>query len=140
MGPPHFNSVHEVRSSLVFCRHKDARFQLGPRLCFAPDPQASRLATAYRLLEEAGLSNPNDLKARFSLPQGTWTLITLPSASANPGTAPEPTALKPLHAALLLGLCGVSLYSPNRPVIWSEARLSREVFLIQPSSFYRPRP
>lgn len=95
--------------------------------------------TARRLLEEAGYSDPNDLKLHLALPQGTWFTIALPPESATGKTEPlEP--LEPLHVALIMGLCGVSLYSPLRPVVWSETRLSRKLILIQPSAFYRARP
>lgn len=92
--------------------------------------------TARRLLKEAGYSDPNDLKMDLALPQGTWFTLALPPESATRDTKP----LEPLHTALIMGLCGVSLYSPVRPVVWSEKRLSRKLILVQPSAFYRTRP
>ena len=41
-----------------------------------------------------------------------------------------------LRAALILGLCGPNFYSPDRTVIWTEARLTRAVGLYQPTGFY----
>lgn len=39
--------------------------------------------------------------------------------------------LRALTAALILGMCAPGYFSPERPVVWSEARLARKVMLLQ---------
>ncbi len=41
-----------------------------------------------------------------------------------------------LRSALILGLCGPNYYDPGRPLIWTEARLTRAVGLFLPGGFY----
>ena len=139
MGPPPFNSLHQVRASLFRRDDPFTFFRTGLRVSFTAAPEMSLVSTARNLLSEAGLSDPNELKSRLGLPRGTWFFYpTCPESEGRGGVVLPP--LPPLQAALILGLCGVSLYAPERPVVWSEGRLSRSLTLIQPETFYDDEP
>jgi hypothetical protein len=132
MGRPPPNSLHRLLSSLVHRNDGHAMFEQGLRLSFEAAAGLSLVGTARSLLSAAGLTDAGDLKQRYELPTGYWLFLPLqPGLTDNT----EPV-LPPLHAALILGLCGVSLYAPERPVVWSEARLARQLILVRPTTFY----
>jgi hypothetical protein len=41
-----------------------------------------------------------------------------------------------LWHALVLGLCTANLYDPERPVLWTQASLTRRLELFDPAGFY----
>ena len=41
-----------------------------------------------------------------------------------------------LEQALLLGLCTAQLFDPARPVLWTQASLTRGLELFDPAGFY----
>ncbi len=41
-----------------------------------------------------------------------------------------------LFCALVLGLCNLAFYATERPVVWTNQRLSRRLQLYRPHSFY----
>ena len=89
---------------------------------------------ALQLLHEAGFDSPEDAweSHRAELPSESCFVIDAVERP-DPGT-PSGT---PLLTALVLGRCSGSLFSPNRPIIWSERRLARSVRLVrcQPDTF-----
>ena len=89
------------------------------------------------LLERSGFSTPVEaLKHRTDLPTGMHYCHTKKlDIDQGQRIAPQ-TDDEILRAALILGLCGPNFYSPDRTVIWTEARLTRAVGLYQPTGFY----
>ncbi len=89
------------------------------------------------LLEKSGFSTPVEaLKHRTDLPAGMHYCHTKKlDIDEKQRIAPQ-TDDEILRAALILGLCGPNFYSPDRTVIWTEARLTRAVGLYQPTGFY----
>lgn len=79
-------------------------------------------------------------KAGFLSPEEAWEAMAdeLPDQPALVVDAPPPQAPDIAHeyeqesliAALVLGRCCGSLFSPARPIIWSERRLARSVRLV----------
>lgn len=132
MGPPPKNRIHTIASSLVKGKEKGSFFETGLVVSFDASSEMSRVSAARELLEQEGVSGPDELKIRYPLPEGLWIFLSCGSDWIGPAAQ----KLSPLHAALILGLCGVSLYSSDRPVVWSEARLARQLILIRPSTFY----
>jgi hypothetical protein len=132
------NMKHRLLGSLFGENFGEPFFSRGLRVSLPPSLETSRVSHARELLRETGFSDPNELKQHFQLPQATWLVIEDRPCGESMEHAKE--LLSPLHAALILGLSGVAIYSPDRPVIWSETRLARKLFLFQPSAFYTAQP
>ena len=89
------------------------------------------------LLKQAGFTSPNQaLQKRTDLPMGMYYCHTQKLTERHRRLALPQTDDERLRAALLLGLCGPNFYSPDRTVIWTEARLTRAVGLYRPGGFY----
>ena len=89
------------------------------------------------LLEKAGFSTPNEaLNQRTDLPAGMHYCHTKKLDIDQKQRISPQTDDEFLRAALILGLCGPNFYSPDRTVIWTEARLNRAVGLYQTGGFY----
>lgn len=83
-------------------------------------------------------------KAGFADETGARAALPLPSAPCicRVDPAPRPVAagtLSPtegLYHALVLGLCTPFLYNPERPILWTEASLTRQLLLYDGGGFY----
>ena len=86
---------------------------------------------AMLLLRKAGFVSPDQAwdSMRDQVP-GQPALVIDAQREAPPGDPSDPSA-ENLKAALVLGKCCGALFSPERPVIWSERRLARCVRLVQ---------
>ena len=86
---------------------------------------------AMLLLRKAGFASPDHAwdSMRAQLP-GQPALVIDTQRDASPDAPCDPSA-ENLRAALVLGKCCGALFSPERPVIWSERRLARCVRLVQ---------
>ena len=113
------------RSLLAAPPPGERRFAPGEVLAFTAPPGSTRVEHFHRLRQQAGLAKDVDLRQHFPLPVGLWLCRSLQPLEG----APQRCALEPLHAGLLLALCGPGLFSANRPFILTEARLSRELQL-----------
>jgi len=85
---------------------------------------------ALRLLHKAGFASPEQAwdALREQLPEQAALAVEVP-----PDPAPDPAGEDEhasLVAALVLGKCCGSLFSPGRPIIWSERRLARSLRLV----------
>ena len=80
------------------------------------------------------------IKAGFETPELAWKTLCdqLPNQAAlavdapsdSPPDIPHDSEHESLIAALVLGKCCGSLFSPARPIIWSERRLARSLRLV----------
>ena len=87
------------------------------------------------MLRAVGLRDPEELRSRYTLPEGK--LICVPRADTEPRLkASRFKRLEVLEMALMLGLCTAQLFDPGRPVLWTEASLTRSVELFDPRGFY----
>jgi hypothetical protein len=93
---------------------------------------------ALRLLRLAGFASPEEAwdSLRDALPDRVALAVDTPPTPA----ADDGDARQSLVAALVLGKCCGSLFSPGRPIIWSERRLARSLRLVDcdSDSFTRP--
>jgi hypothetical protein len=109
------------------------------RLTVALDfPDAvSPVAYTEALLEKLGYRTPEDaLLAQKDLPDRLHYCHRYhPSQDEISKLSPDSDA-EFLRSALILGLCGPNYYDPDRPVIWTETRLTRAVGLFLPGGFY----
>jgi len=93
------------------------------------------LSCVLDCLARIGLDDPEQLRARWTLPAASLICRVVPNAS----WAAEASALtdeKVLEQALVLGLCTQWQYDPRRPVLWTSASLTRCVELHDPARFY----
>jgi hypothetical protein len=87
------------------------------------------------MLLAGGLRDPEELRSRYALPEGK--LICVPRPDWEPRL--EVSRFKRhevLEQALMLGLCTAQLFDPDRPVLWTEASLTRSIELFDPRGFY----
>jgi hypothetical protein len=136
MGPPPNNCLHRLRGSLLEGETGTWLFARGVTVSFDSIDGASRVERARSLLAGAGLGETESLRSAYPLPAGRWLCrsLTAPTEAAEGENRPE--EIPPLLAALILGLCGPSYYASDRPIIWSEARLSRRLALYSPVEYY----
>lgn len=132
MGPPP-NHKHCFRRSLLVRPAGDDRwFEPGLVLSFTAGSSCSRVDSLRDLMQSAGISSFEALRQAFTLPAGRWLcrpMLPLEGATVR-------CQMDPLLAGLLLGLCGQALYSPDRPLILTEARLARQLQLHQVRDYY----
>ncbi|MEX1048595.1 MAG: hypothetical protein WED15_03640 [Akkermansiaceae bacterium] len=85
---------------------------------------------ARRLLLKAGFGSPEQAwdALRDQLPEQAALAVEVPPDSAP--DVPGENEHASLIAALVLGKCCGSLFSPSRPIIWSERRLARSLRLV----------
>ena len=88
-----------------------------------------------RLLAEEGCGSPEDLREDCILPEGRLVCRPLPPGAARLTVAIGARA-EVLRQALMLGLCTAQLFDPLRPVLWTQASLSRGRELFDPAGFY----
>lgn len=88
-----------------------------------------------RLLAEAGLADPEELRGRFPHPGRRLACRPLPADAGRVSVA-RGARDAVLRQAFLLGLCTAQIYDPARPVLWTEASLGRGLELYDLGGFY----
>lgn len=95
---------------------------------------ADPVETAWGLLEDAGLGDPEDLRELFALPREALICRAAPELQPAPiGGRPRRDELEDL---LWLGLCTAWLFDPARPVLWTRASLTRRLDVFHGEGFY----
>lgn len=88
-----------------------------------------------RIIQEEGVNSPEELRSKY-LPISTMCVCHI-------SLHPAPLLVESAHKnqvliqALLLGLCTATFYDPSRPVIWTNASLTRCLDLFNVMEFYR---
>jgi hypothetical protein len=120
---------------------------LGPRDRFVKIPLVLRVGIWFgvgvsrrrfmeELLGDTGHDSPEDLRDLFNHPPRRLMARPAPDHfSPKDVRLEKPEVI--LREALILGLATGSIYDPLRPVIWTEASLSRRLELYDPGSFYQ---
>ena len=122
---------HSLEKLAAHC----AKYPDGDMACFEPEPDPTPVEYLESLLRDEGLSNPEELRERYILPQGK--LICGPWTNAGDSLfVHQSSNYDVLEQALMLGLCTAQMYDPGRPVLWTETSLTRAVELFDPGSFY----
>lgn len=91
------------------------------------------LRAIEKVLRARGFSDPEELRDEYELPPPMLCLRD-PSIRALDVRTAAPG--KVLRVALLLGLCTDVFFDPSRPVLWTEASLTRRVHLFDTAGFY----
>lgn len=157
MGPPPNNCVHRLQRSLLAPREDVSFFSAGCVLAFDLAGASSRVERARALLVGEGFGDLAAARQRFPVPEGRWLCRPYLDGEVHDNTPEEeqgmvggivftrddghrPSPMHPLQAALILGLCGPAYYAPDRPSVWSEARLGRRLVLYCPDGYYEESP
>ena len=93
------------------------------------------LAVLLRLLAKVGVAGPEALRTLYAIPDRRLLGRPLPPGAPRISAVEAPPE-RVLEQALLLGLCTRNLYDPARPVLWTEASLTRGIELFDPRGFY----
>ena len=91
--------------------------------------------TLGRILAEEGYGSQEDLREDFPLPERRLVCRPLPEGAERLPVATGARA-EVLRQALMLGLCTAQYFDPLRPVLWTQASLSRCIELYDPAGFY----
>jgi hypothetical protein len=92
------------------------------------------LNTVYNLLASAGIKDPEELRARYALPDEPC--ICHPSTTLKPLRVSTAEPDDVLRQVALLGLCTANYYDPRRPVLLTRASLVRQVVLYSGRGYY----
>lgn len=131
MQPSTPNCQQVLRASLLKNRGRRGAFIPGASAVLRPPQDMTVVEYAGSLLEQAGLNSPSAVHDLDRLPKGRWIVRVQPAPEADFAEDADP-----LLCAAILGLCGTSFYSPDRPVVWTHDRLSRAITLHRLGNFY----
>jgi hypothetical protein len=131
MKPIEPNCEQRLTASLLERDSPTRLFQSGIFAALHPPRRRSHLDHARNLLAEAGLENTNSLRSVCALPAGRWIVRVLSNPPPYLGAENDP-----LFCAAILGLAGPAFYSPDRAIVWTNARLSRAITLHRVDTFY----
>ena len=93
------------------------------------------VTVVQKLLRSHGFGDPEALRDEFVMPEGRLICRPLGPGASRLAVRGAP-ARKVLEQALLLGLCTAQMFDPGRPVLWTQASLTRGVELFDPAGFY----
>ncbi|MFH1723332.1 MAG: hypothetical protein ABII00_01800 [Elusimicrobiota bacterium] len=132
-GPMSRTRVETIRSSLLGGETGAIRCPRVIRLAldFGDGPPVK---TIEALLTARGRLSPEELRAEYAIPRKR--LICRPDRAPRPLKAVSASQDDVLETALMLGLCTRVLYDPSRPVLWTEASLTRRLEVFDPEGFY----
>jgi hypothetical protein len=136
MGGPRSRSRSERIHATVLGRDDGAiRCPRVIRLGLAFPKKADPVSLMTKLLAKGDYGSPEDLRNAFDIPAETLICRPLPEGAERLRVTTVPRA-EVLAQALLLGLCTSQFYDPGRPVLWTQASLTRGLELFDPAGFY----
>jgi hypothetical protein len=98
-------------------------------------PVGDPVEVVTAILNEEGYASPEDLRGELDVPGRP--LIARPCTErAGIVHASYDARRDVLWHALVLGLCTALVYDPSRPVLWTQASLTRRLELFDPAGFY----
>jgi len=98
-------------------------------------PDADPVEVLTGLLAEEGFGSPEDLRGELDIPQRRLLARPFQGYSGLVHTSYD-ARRDVLWNALVLGLCTAQVYDPSRPVLWTQASLTRRLELFDPAGFY----
>jgi hypothetical protein len=131
MQPTSPNCQQVLQASLLKNRGRRGTFIPGVSAVLRPPKDMAIVEYAGSLLKKAGLPSPTAVRYWPELPIGRWIV------RVEPAPGPDFAAdTDPLLCAAILGLSSTTFYSPDRPVVWTQDRLSRAITLHRLGNFY----
>jgi len=98
-------------------------------------PNADPVDVLIGILHEEGYGDPEDLRGELEIPDHPLIARRYPE-TAGVVHASYDARRDILWNALVLGLCTAQVYDPSRPVLWTQASLTRRLELFDPAGFY----
>ena len=105
------------------------------RLGLSFPSRADPVKAIVQLLQSNGFGSAEDLRDEFAVPEGRLICRPLDPKASRLAVRGGPER-EILEQALLLGLCTAQLFDPARPVLWTQASLTRDLELFDPAGFY----
>jgi hypothetical protein len=131
MQPSTPNCQQVLRASLLKSRGRRGAFIQGASAVLRPPKDMTALQYAGTLLGKAGLHSSAATCHLPELPRGRW-IVHVEAVPAEDFAQDT----DPLLCAAILGLSSATFYSPDRPVVWTQDRLSRAITLHRLGNFY----
>ena len=133
-GPMSRTRKERIRSTLLGNDHLLVRC---PRIVRVgiEFPNADPVDVLTGILNGEGYASPEDLRGELEIPD--HALIARPyTERAGIVDVRRDACRDVLWNALVLGLCTAQVYDPSRPVLWTQASLTRRLELFDPAGFY----
>ena len=133
-GPMSRTRKERIRSTLLGNDHLLVRC---PRIVRVgiEFPDADPVDVLTGILNGEGYASPEDLRGELEIPD--HALIARPYVEQTGVVDVRYDARRDvLWNALVLGLCTAQVYDPSRPVLWTQASLTRRLELFDPAGFY----
>jgi hypothetical protein len=134
IGPPMRHESIAVKSSLFKESKASIRWKIVEMVGLDFEGR-SPIDVVEHALAECGFDSSDDLLNRFTIPQMILACRAVPPSTDIPKVS-EISKENLLRHALILGLCGPSIYDPQRPIIWTNNRLGRAVQLYETGRFF----
>lgn len=131
MQPSTPNCQQVLRATLFQSRGRRGAFIRGASAVLRPPKNVAIVEYAGALLHQAGLGSFTAVRDLPGLPEGRWVVRVEVAPQAD-----FAEDVDPLLCAAILGLSSTSFYSPDRPVVWTQDRLSRAITLHRLGNFY----
>ena len=132
-GPRSRTRTQQVQNTLL--GRSDGPIRCPRHLCLALDfGRKDPVLTAQRLLKVLRIADPELLRSTFAPEPGPMVCQASPDLHPLVVSTAEP--MEVLRQALLLGLCTAVGFDPGRPVLWTQASLTRRLELFDVSEFY----
>jgi len=132
-GPMSRTRTERIRSSLL--GRDDGPVRCPRRLTLALDfGRRDPRTVVTKLLAQRRLSDPEELRLLYVDIPGPMLCRADETVRPRVVSASEPDYV--LRDAFLLGLCTSVFYDPSRPVLWTNASLTRRLELFETTGFY----
>ena len=132
-GPRSRTRIQVVQHTLL--GNSEGPIRCPRHLCLALDfGRKDPVLTAQRLLKALRVTDLELLRSTFAPVPGPMVCLVNPDLHPLDVATAEPQEV--LRQAFLLGLCTVVGFDPGRPVLWTQASLSRRLELFDVSEFY----
>ena len=134
-GPMSRTRSEHIASTLLGRDQGAIRCPRSLRLGLSFPSRADPVKTMEELLHSHGFGSAEDLREEFALPEGRLICRPLDPEASRLSVRAGPER-EVLEQALLLGLCTAQLFDSVRPVLWTQASLTRGLELFDPAGFY----
>ena len=133
-GGPSSRTRNELISSTLLGR-EDGPIHCPRHLCLALDfGSVDPVTESTRLLHEAGFLSPEALRILFG--QDARPMVCQLTPALQPLMVAGADRMEVLRQAFLLGLCTSVRFDPARPVLWTQASLTRRLELFDVTEIY----
>jgi len=135
-GPASRSRTEKIDSSLLGKDGGPIRCPCMIRIGLSFADGVDPVSVMTELIAEEGYGSPEDLREDFAVPDSPLICRPLADGEARLAVGPRSPRRSVIEQALLLALCSATLFDPARPVLWTQASLTRGLELFDPKGFY----